>query len=112
MNKDYEEARKAYDRIIKDSVTIGISYSDLLDMDIRKFNRCVDGFIERREIQMNDSKTVEHMVAGKIAAAIWGDKSFKKPLKEIKLNKLEEETLEEKSKRKVVETLRKKGVIK
>lgn len=111
IDEDYEESVKAYDNIIRDSVTIGISYSDLMDMDIKRFNRCVDGYIAKREISMNDTKTVEHIIAGKIAEAVWGDKHFKKPIKEIKLDRVEEEDLKEKSKRKVMETLKRKGLI-
>lgn len=87
--------------------TVGISYSDWLEMDIREFNQYIDGFITRREIKMNDDKDVGHLVAGKIAAAVWGDKSFKKPIKEIKLR--EDNSIESRNRR-VLETLKRKGV--
>lgn len=78
-------------------------------MDIRKFNSCVDGYIKRRETYINDSLTIQHIAAGKIAAAVWGDKSFKKPLKEIKL--LEDNNSAESRNNKVYKTLKAKGLI-
>lgn len=64
---------------------IGISYSDFLDLDIRTFNCLCDGFVNRREIYMNDMKTVGHMLAAKISQAVWGSKDFAKPIDEIRL---------------------------
>lgn len=88
---------------------MGVSYGDLLDMDIRKFNCFVEGYINRREVAMNDMKTVGHLVAGKIAAAVWSDKSFKKPIKDIKL-KEDADTTESRN-AKVYKTLKAKGLI-
>lgn len=81
-------------------------------MDIRKFNNYVDGFISRREIKMNDEKDVGHVVASKIAQAVWGDKEFKKPIKEFKLTSDDEDNTAESRNRRVYETLRAKGLIK
>lgn len=80
-------------------------------MDIRMFNSYVDGFITRREIKMNDEKDVGHVVASKIAQAVWGDKEFRKPIKEFKLTS-EEDNVAESRNRRVYETLKAKGVIK
>lgn len=80
-------------------------------MDIRKFNNYVDGFISRREIAMNDEKDVGHVVASKIAQAVWGDKEFKKPIKEFRLTSEDKNTAESRNRR-VYETLKAKGLIK
>lgn len=88
---------------------VGISYTDLLDMDIRMFNCFISGYIDRREIYMNDIKTVGHLVAGKIAAAVWGDKSFKRPIDDIKLH--DDNNTAESRNLKVFKTLRAKGLI-
>lgn len=81
----------------------------MLDLDIRKFNGYVEGYISRREISMNDAKNVGHLVAGKIASAVWGSKDFKKPIKEIKI-KEEKDTAESRNAR-VLRTLKAKGLI-
>lgn len=88
---------------------MGISYSELLDLDIRKFNCYIDGYLSKRETYMNDIKLVGHMVAGKVAAAVWGDKSFKKPIKDIKLR--EEDNTVASRNAKVFKTLKAKGLI-
>lgn len=74
------------------------------------FNDLVDGYLKRREDQLNDSATVGHIIAGKIAAAVWADKSFKKPIKPFKL--LEEKDINESRNARVIATLKAKGVIK
>lgn len=57
---------------------------------------------------MNDDLAVGHIIAGKIAAAVWSDPSFKRPIKEVKL--LEEDTPDERN-NKVYKTLKLKGLI-
>lgn len=84
---------------------IGIDYNTLLDKDIRYYSNCVNGFIGRREIQMNDIQQVGHLLAGKVAQGIWGNKEFGRPMKEIHLR-------EENRNAKVMRTLRNKGIIK
>lgn len=69
----------------------------------------MDGYIKQREDYLNDSAKVGHVVAGKIAAAVWGDKSYKRPIKEFKL--LEEKNTVESRNQRVLATLKLKGVI-
>lgn len=69
----------------------------------------MDGYIKQREDRLNDSAKVGHVVAGKIAAAVWGDKSYRKPIKEFKL--LEEKNTVESRNQRVLATLKLKGVI-
>lgn len=69
----------------------------------------MDGYIKQREDYLNDSAKVGHVVAGKIAAAVWGDKSYRKPIKEFKL--LEEKNTVESRNQRVLATLKLKGVI-
>lgn len=69
----------------------------------------VDGYIKRRETYMNDIAIVGHVIAGKIAAAVWSDKSYKKPIPSFKL--LEDKNIVETRNRKVFNTLKSKGLI-
>lgn len=78
-------------------------------MDIRLFNSCVEGFLKTRETRMNDSLLVGHIIAGKISAAVWGDKSFKKPIKPIKLT--EDKDTNASRNAKVLACLKAKGLI-
>jgi hypothetical protein len=78
-------------------------------MDIRVFNNLVDGYVLRRQTMMNDQLRIEHLAAGKIAEAVWGSKSFKKPFKDIKL--IEEEDTNTSRNKKVFNTLKAKGLI-
>lgn len=86
---------------------MGLTLDDFYDCDIRGLNSCVDGFIQRREIAMNDSLLVQHVAAGKIAAAVWGDHSYSKPIKPIKLTSNNTESQRDR----VIRTLKLKGVI-
>lgn len=56
---------------------------------------------------MNDSLLVQHVAAGKIAAAVWGDHSYSKPIKPIKLTSNNTESQRDR----VIRTLKLKGVI-
>lgn len=58
---------------------------------------------------MNDDIAVQHIIAGKIAEAVWGSSSFKKPIKPIKL--LEENDTIASRNAKVSEFLKRKGLI-
>lgn len=108
VSSELEKCRKEFDKTIMTASQIGLSYSDLLDLDIRRFNMCVDGYIKRREVVLNDYATLGHILAGKIAGAVWGNKSFKKPIPEFKL--LIEDS-EEAMQRKTMQFLKSKGVI-
>lgn len=88
---------------------IGISYCDLMKMDIRIFNNYVDGYNMRREIEINDKLQIGHIIAGKISQAVWGDKRFKKPVEHIDLFK-NPDVFDERNK-KVIRTLKSKGII-
>lgn len=54
-------------------------------MDIRQFNNYVEGFVDRREIGMNDDLPLIKILASQISLAVWGSKKFNKPIKHIKL---------------------------
>lgn len=71
-------------------------------------NLCIEGSVYKREQELNDRKDIGHIIAGKIAQAVWGSKDFKKPIDEIILH---EETLEDISRRKVLNTLKNKGLM-
>lgn len=88
---------------------MGIAYSDLLDLDIRRFNNIVDGYILRRQTNMNDTLQAGHVLAGKLISGIYGSKEFKKPIKEFKL--LEEEDTVAARNKKVYNALKAKGII-
>lgn len=88
---------------------MGITYSELLDLDIRKFNCLVDGYQKRRETNMNDQLAVGHRIAGKIAQAVWGSKGFSKPIKQFDFTQ-EENTVASRNE-KVFRTLKAKGLI-
>lgn len=85
-----------------------MSLETLLDIDIRMFNACVDGYLRRRETQINDDLLVGHIIAGKTSAAVWGDKSFKTPIEPIRLIP---ETIEEKAERIMLQGLKEQGLI-
>lgn len=89
---------------------INIDYNNLLDMDIRTYNNYIKGYIKKREVDANDEAFVGHIVAGKIAAAVWADKSYKHPIKEIKFSE-DDRDLAEKSRDSVIQTLKRKGLI-
>ena len=89
---------------------MGIDYNMMLDRDIRYYTNCVNGYISRREVEMTDAQTVGHIVAGKIAQAVWGDKEFIKALKPIKLRDDPSEKIKSRNE-KVMRTLKAKGVI-
>lgn len=78
-------------------------------MDIRRFNSCVDGYTLRREVQINDDLHNGHIIAGKIAEAVWGSRDFRRPIKDVKLY-VDEETVESRNS-KVLQTLIAKGVV-
>ena len=103
--KDLEESRDELDKIQENCVMIGIDYATLLDRDIRYYTNCVNGFISKREVYMNDAQSVGHLIAGKIAQAVWGNREFSKPMKTVRLR---EESRDEKVRR----TLKAKGLIK
>lgn len=88
---------------------MGITYSELLDLDIRKFNCLVDGFQKRRETNMNDQLQIGHRVAAKIAQAVWGNKKFKEPIKEFEFTK--ENDVNASRNAQVFRTLKSKGLI-
>lgn len=100
---------KQLDKTIRTASEIGVSYSELLDLDIRKFNMYVEGYILRRQQYMNDTLRINHMTAGKIAEAVWGSKRYKKPFKDIEL--LVEEDVNSARNKKVLQTLKAKGLI-
>lgn len=105
---DLESSRKELDKIYENASTIGIGYSDLLLLDIRKYNCFIEGYITRRETVMNDMKLVGHLVAGKVGASLVDGKEFSKPIKDIRLR--EKDVVKDRQER-VIQTLRAKGVI-
>ena len=103
--KDLEGSREELDKVQESCTMMGIDYDTLLDRDIRYYNNCVNGFVSKREVYMNDMQSVGHLIAGKIAQAVWGNKEFSKPMKQIYLK-------EESRNDKVMRTLKAKGLIK
>ena len=83
---------------------IGVDYTVLLNRDFRFFDNCVEGFISKREIYMNDMQVIGQRIAGKIAQAVWGASQFEKPLDTVRIRP---ETREEK----ILKTLREKGLV-
>jgi len=83
---------------------LNINYDSLLDKDIRYYNNCIRGWLKKREFIMNDNAHIGHMLAGKIAQAVWGNKDFSKPIDKVRLTK-------QSRKEKILETLRNKGLI-
>lgn len=102
---DLECSREELDKVQESCVMMGIDYNTLLDKDIRYYNNCVNGFISKREVYMNDLQTVGHLVAGKIAQAVWSSKEYSKPMEPIRLNG-------DNRNDKVIQTLKAKGLIK
>lgn len=102
------ESIRALDETIKRAYCIGIHYNELMELDIRTFSLCIDGSVYKREQRLNDMKDIGHIVSAKVAQAVWGSRDFKKPIDDIVLRS---ETLEDISRRKVFETLRKKGLM-
>lgn len=90
-------AREEFDNVIRTARKIGISYSDLMEMDIRKFNQSVEGYIDAREEQLNDSAIIAHREALKIVQGIFGSKNFSDTIADFRLRpKTDEEIMQEK----------------
>lgn len=109
MDTIYKNSIDSWHSTIKKASELGISWSDLLDMNIVVFNCYIDGYIKRQETELNNLQMLGHRLAGKISQAVWGSKDYSKPMDIILLH---EETLEERSLRLVNQTLRDKGIIK
>lgn len=66
----------------------------------------VEGYILRRQTEINDSLMVNHLTAGKIAEAVWGSRAYSKPFKDVALIKDEDYY-----RNKAIEMLKSKGVL-
>lgn len=64
---------------------IGIQYSDFLKMDIRQLNNSIEGYIDRRENQLNDNQSLLKTEASLISLAVWGSDKFNRKLEPIRL---------------------------
>lgn len=104
----YNNSLKSWHNTIKKAGELGLGWSDLLDMRIIDFDFYIEGYIARQENELNNLQVLGHRLAGKVSQAIWGSNDYTKELDPILLH---EETLEEKSRRLVMRTLRDKGVI-
>lgn len=105
---DLSASFKQLDKTLRVASEVGISYSEMLDLDIRKFNMYVEGYVLRRQQHINDTLMINHLTAGKIAEAVWGSRNYKKPFKTIELLK---DSSVEAANREVIEFLKKKGVL-
>lgn len=80
-------------KTIKTASIVGVMYSDLLRLDIRKFDLIVEGFNARREMELNDNLRTGHLIAGKIAQAVWASKNYKKPIEKIVIEEAHREAV-------------------
>ena len=103
------QSREEFDSTLKQASEMGISYTELLDLDIRKFNCFVDGYMKKRETWLNDSLAIGHRVSAKIAQAVWGSKDFKKEIKPFKIT--EDKDVNASRNAKVFACLKAKGLI-
>lgn len=81
---------------------VGVSVGDMMKMTLNEINILLEGYIDRREIYINDMMYVMHNTASLISLAVWGSDEFPKktprlrlrPMTEEEYNKkLEEETM-------------------
>lgn len=70
---------------VRAAAEMGLPYSDFLKMDVRQFNNYLEGYVDRRERMLNDNVALIKTEASNIAAAVWGNKQFNKPIKPFKL---------------------------
>lgn len=82
-----KECLEQLDEVYQNCIIIGLDYNTLLDRDFRFYNNAMEGFISKRELQMNDNQSIGHLVSAKIAQAVWGSKNFGKPMQAIRLRK-------------------------
>ena len=75
------------DDLIESASMIGISYSDLQDMDYRVYKYYSNGYISKTEDIINNVYGITKPIAAKMAQAVWGSKDFNKDIKEVKLRK-------------------------
>ncbi len=87
---------------------MGIDWEVMLDNDVRFFNNCVNGYIARREVYINDLQLLIKPLAAKINQSLFNSREFNKPLKPIKLK---DGSSEESREEKVLKTLMEKGII-
>lgn len=102
------EAREQFDKTLRTASEIGVSFDSLLDMDIRQFNKYVDGYILRRETRINDDLLINHLSIDKLLQGINGSKQFRQPIKQVKL--FEEDSISNRN-AKLYRTLKAKGLI-
>lgn len=89
---------------------IGLDLNSILDLDIRLFDAYVLGATKKRETEINDQLHIGQLVAGKTAQAVWGNRDYQKPLKEVKLVEDKDATKNELIRRKLA-FYKRKGII-
>lgn len=87
---------KKYKDIVKSMLICGIKYSEIPSLTLCDVNEIADSFIDKRELEMNDSLHVMHNAASLIAMAVWGSDKFPKETPRIRLRPMSEEEYNEK----------------
>lgn len=64
---------------------MGVDYNTILDHDLRFYQSLITGFMRKREYSINDSLQAGHIIAEKIAQAVWGDRNFTKLIKPVRI---------------------------
>jgi len=85
IKEDLEISREEIDRVREVAGLVGVDYNTILNNDLRFYQSLIRGYMRRREYAINDSLQVGHVIAEKIAMAVWGDKNFLKPIKHIEI---------------------------
>lgn len=78
-------SREEIDRVREVAGMVGVDYNTILDHDLRFYQSLITGFMRKREYAINDSLQVGHIIAEKIAQAVWGDRNFTKPIKAVQI---------------------------
>jgi hypothetical protein len=78
-------SREELDKVREVAGLVGVDYNTILNNDLRFYQSLIRGYMRRREYAINDSLQVGHVIAEKIAMAVWGDKNFLKPIKHIEI---------------------------
>ena len=78
-------SREEIDRVREVAGMVGVDYNTILDHDLRFYQSLITGFMRKREYAINDSLQVGHIIAKKIAQAVWGDRNFTEPIKPVRI---------------------------
>lgn len=87
---------KQYEDIVRAMLVAGIQFDKIDSLTLVDVNNIIEGVIDRRELNMNDSLHVMHNAASLIAMAVWGSDKFPKETPHIRLRPMTEEEYNEK----------------